>query len=201
MDRIENGVGRIRRSGAGYLFYALNDEALDTWMVHQESLEERLLELEDQVLLRFDESLIETIHNWKKHVAWLRWLFRPYQDMLNAMRAPHSLLFEDREQPYIRDLASHATRVLDLVELYRDMVEDLLMIHMTVLSNRMNRIMKVLTIISTIFIPITFIAGIYGMNFLNMPELSWKWGYPAVMGTMLVLVTGMLIFFRRRRWL
>ena len=201
VGRIESGTGRIRRSDAGYLLYAINDEALDTWMVHLESVEDRLLELEDQVLMRFDETLIETIHSWKKHIAWMRWMFRPYRDLLSHLNSPDFPWFQSRESPYLKDLTDHAVRIIDVVELYRDMVDDLLMVHMTVLSNRMNRIMKVLTIISTIFIPITFIAGIYGMNFIDMPELSWRWGYPVILAVMFVLVTGMLIVFRRKRWI
>ena len=201
LRRIENGVGRIRRSGAGYLCYALNDEALDTWMIHVEGVEDHLIGLEDQVLLQFEDTLIEEIHGWKKHLAVLRWMFRPYREL--RMRSDRSATgwFGEEEGPYLNDLNDHAVRVFDLLEYYREVVDDLLMVHMTVLSNRMNRIVKVLTIISTIFIPITFIAGVYGMNFRAMPELAWKWGYPAVLLVMLVSVIVMLVIFRRKRWL
>lgn len=201
LDRMENNQGRIRRSGASYLAYALMDESIDTWLGHSETIENKILEIEENVLFHYQNDLILQIHRLKKHLAWLRWLFRPYRDLNLWLFRDGAKWFPADVQPYLSDVSDHVSRVLDTLELYRDMTEDLLTVHMTALSNRMNSIMKVLTIISTIFIPLTFLAGIYGMNFHWMPELAWRWGYPLVLGAMGLITSSMILYFSRKKWL
>lgn len=199
--RIESSKGRVRRSGAGYLTYVLVDEAMDTWLSYTEGIEERLIKLEDEVIFHYDDKLIESIHSWKKQIAWLRWLFRPYRDIRTWVFRDGESWFGTEATPYLTDITDHAIRISDVLDLYREMVDGLLSVHMTTLSNRMNGIMKVLTIISTIFIPMTFIAGIYGMNFMWIPEIGWKWGYPSALAVMAASAIGILVFLKRKKWL
>ena len=193
--------GRLRNSGADYLAYSLLDDVVDSWLLIIEDLETGILKLEEDVLFRYQNSLLGEIHDSKKRLAWLRWLFRPYRFLRSWLIRESKVWFTEDTQPYLSDVADHADRVLDLLDLYRDMAEDLLTVHMSVLSNRMNSVMKVLTVIATIFIPLTFIAGVYGMNFVFMPELSWKWGYAFSLGLMAATALGMVIYFKRKKWL
>jgi magnesium transporter len=174
---------------------------VDTWLAHSEVIEDGLISIEEDILNQSRMESLDEIHQWKKHVAWLRWMFRPYRDLKSWLVYEASDWFSESVKPYLSDVSDHAVRVLDTLDLYRETVEDLLTIHMTVLSNRLNSVMKVLTVISTIFIPLTFLAGVYGMNFKYMPELNWHWGYPIVIGAMVLIALSMLVFFIRKKWL
>jgi magnesium transporter len=198
---LEQTGTRLRNSGADYLAYRIWDESIDSWLESVEWSEDQILSLEEDLLFDYRESLTENIHEIRKKMAWLRWTFRPYRDLRSWLQKNASLHFSPKAEPFLSDLADHAYRVSDLLDLYRDMTDDLMSILIAVQSNRMNAVMKVLTIIATIFIPLSFIAGVYGMNFAGMPELAWRWGYPAALGLMGLTALGMLIYFKVKKWL
>ncbi|MDY0165817.1 MAG: magnesium/cobalt transporter CorA [Thermoguttaceae bacterium] len=200
-ERLRTAKGRVRRSGADYLAYSLLDATVDSYFVILEQMGETAAELEDRVLADPQESVHREIHLLKRQLATLRKAVWPMREMTAAMQRTESEVLAPSTAVYLRDLYDHSVQVLDAVETLRDILAGLTDIYLSSLSNRMNAIMKVLTMIATIFIPLTFIAGIYGMNFEFMPELHWKWAYPAVLGIMLLVTVGMLGFFRRKRWL
>jgi len=200
-ERLRTAKGRVRRSGADYLAYALMDATVDNYFVILEQMGETTAELEDRVLADPQESVHREIHLLKRQLATLRKAVWPMREMTAAMQRTESDVLAPSTGVYLRDLYDHSVQVLDAVETLRDILAGLTDVYLSSLSNRMNAIMKVLTMIATIFIPLTFIAGIYGMNFEFMPELHWKWAYPAVLGIMLLVTVGMLGFFRRKKWL
>jgi len=206
-DRIRHSKGKIRVRGADYLAYALMDAAVDHYFPVLDAAGLALDSLEDQV---FDAPTPETlaqIHSLKRNLVSLRKAIWPYREMLNGLMRDAGPVFADEVQPYLRDCYDHVVRLIDLVEAQRDVASDLLNMYLSMVSNRMNEVMKVLTIIATIFIPLSFIAGLYGMNFdpdasrWNMPELGWAMGYPAALLLMGFVGGGLLLFIRRRGWL
>ena len=206
-DRIRHGKGKIRIRGSDYLAYALIDAAIDQYFPVLDDAGLSLDSLEDQV---FDEPTPETlaqIHSLKRSLVSLRKAIWPYREMLNVLMRDAGSVFADETQPYLRDGYDHVVRLIDLVEAQREVTTDLLSMYLSTVSNRMNEVMKVLTIIATIFIPLSFIAGVYGMNFdpaasrWNMPELGWTLGYPAALLLMGVVAGGLLAFVWRRGWL
>jgi magnesium transporter len=199
--RIRNGRGFIRSRGPDYLAYAILDVIVDHYFVVLEALSERTEELEDEILGEPRQNIEDEIHDLRRRLTFVRRMTWPMRDLLSQLERLDSSLWADQTQPYVRDTYDHIVQVLDLVEALRDTASGLHDLHMTSLSTRMNEIMKVLTIIGTIFIPLTFIAGIYGMNFENMPELGWTWAYPAVWGLMIALAGALLLYFRRREWI
>ncbi len=200
-DRIRNGKGRIRRMGADYLAYALLDAIVDNYFIILEKIGERLEELEDKVVSDPKPETLQEIHTLKREMIFLRKSVWPLREVINNLERGESSLIQEKTQIYLRDVYDHTIQVIDTVETYRDMLSGMHDTYLSSVSNRMNEIMKVLTIIATIFIPLTFIAGIYGMNFKFMPELEWRWAYFLVWGVILVVAVVMVIFFRRRRWL
>jgi len=206
-DRIRKKLGRIRTSGPDYLMYALLDTNLDSYFPYLEEVGENLETLEDEVLSNPKRETVSKIHNVKRELLSLRRAVWPQREALQTLfRETHPLITRET-QLYLRDGYDHVIQIIDLIETYRELGSDLIDIHLSSASNRMNEVMKLLTIISTIFIPLTFIVGLYGMNFRtdrspwNMPELEWYWGYPFVWGVMLVTTGIMLYIFRRRGWL
>ncbi|HAU37555.1 MAG TPA: magnesium and cobalt transport protein CorA [Phycisphaerales bacterium] len=200
-DRLRNDKGRIRRMGADYLAYALLDAILDYYFTVLEQIGDRIEILEDLEVRNPRPETLREIHRLKREMITLRRAAWPLRDVVNSLeRGKNSLLREDTGV-YFRDLYDHAVQVIENTETYRDMLSGLLDLYMSAVSNRMNEVMKVLTIIATIFIPLTFIAGIYGMNFEFMPELGRPWGYPAALGVMALVALAMLIYFRRKKWL
>ncbi len=202
--RMEAGAGRIR-SAPGYLFYALIDAALDAWFPILESYGDAMEEIERAILQSPDHRMTGSIHRLKRDLLNIRRALWPMRDALGPLTrdAPQ---IEDWMLPYLRDLSDHAFQALDMVEVYREVAQGLVDLHLSSLSNRMNEIMKVLTIISTLFIPMTFIAGVYGMNFdraspWNMPELGWRFGYPFSLALMAGSGAVMIWMFRRLGWL
>jgi len=206
-QRLRGGRPRIRGGGAGYLAYALLDTVIDMLFPILESIGERIEELEDSIFDQPTPEDLNALHSLKRELLVLRKAVWPFRDMLNQLVRGESALFSEDTRIYLRDVVDHAALALDIVETYREMVSSLMDLYLSSVSNRMNEIMKVLTIIATIFIPLGFIAGVYGMNFdpavspFNMPELGWYWGYPAAIGVMVLVAVGLLIFFRRRGWL
>ena len=205
--RLRTGRPRIRRGGSGYLAYALIDTVVDHLFPILESIGDRILEVEDSLLDSPTPGDLGTLHNLKRELLVLRKSMWPLREMLNGLRQSESELINEETRLYLRDVADHAIMAVEIVETLREMVSSLMDLYLSSVSNRMNEIMKVLTIIATIFIPLSFVAGLYGMNFdasvspLNMPELRWYWGYPFALGVMALMVVGLLVFFRRRSWL
>jgi len=200
-DRIRTGKGRIRKVGADYLFYTLLDAVVDSYFSVFERIGEHIAELEDQVLEDPNDYLRRQIHILKRELIFLRKSIWPMRDIASSLQRGQNIFLTEATELYIRDLYDHVAQVIDTLETYREMASSMLDTYLSVVSNRMNEIMKVLTIFAAIFIPLTFIAGIYGMNFEHMPELSWKWGYAAVWGVMLTVGLSLVIFFKRKNWL
>jgi magnesium transporter len=200
-DRLRHGKGRIRQMGADYLAYSLVDAVVDNYFVILEWLGDRIEQMEDTVVDHATSETAADIHQMKRQMLFIRKAVWPMREVVSRLDRNDSPLIEDATAPYYRDVYDHVVQVIDAVETYRDLVGGLRDTYLAVVSNRMNEIMKVLTIIATIFIPITFIAGIYGMNFEGMPELKWRFGYPMALMAMAAVAAGMLVYFRRRRWL
>ena len=146
-------------------------------------------------------NTLQAIHELKRELIFLRKSVWPLREVIGALERGESPLFRDSSLIYLRDVYDHTIQIIDTVETFRDMVSGMLDIYLSSISNRMNEVMKVLTIIATVFIPLSFLVGLYGMNFNYMPELQWKWGYPALWLVIICVVAGMLTFFRRKKWL
>ncbi len=200
-ERIRNSKGRIRKAGADYLAYALLDAIVDHYFVILEKLGEKIEFLEEELVTNPRPETLQAIHTLKRDLIFLRKSVWPLREVINGLERGESPLITEPTGIYLRDVYDHTIQVIDTIETYRDMVTGMLDIYLSSLSNRMNEVMKVLTIIATIFIPLTFIAGIYGMNFKYMPELEWHWGYPMALIVMLLVVVSMFIYFRRKKWL
>jgi magnesium transporter len=200
-NRLRSSSGRIRKKGADYLAYALIDTIVDNYFVILETLGEKVEDLEDELLRFPDEKTMLAIHNLKRDMIFLRRSVWPLREVTGFLERGESKLIHKTTRVYLRDIYDHTIQVIDNIETSRDILSGMLDIYLSTLSNRTNSVMKVLTIIATIFMPLTFIAGVYGMNFENMPELQWHWGYPAVVLLMLIISTGMLLFFRKKRWI
>jgi len=205
--RLKDPDRPIRARGADYLAYALLDSVIDSYFPALEAIGDRMDELEDAVLEDPSPEIAQAIHRARRTTIALRRAIVPHRDAVHTLtRDPHSLISEDT-RVFFRDVYDHVLRVADMVETYRELAGDAMSTYMTVVSNRMNEVMKVLTVIATIFIPLSFIAGLYGMNFdpdvsgWNMPELRWPFGYPFALGLMLVVAGGMLLHMWRRGWL
>jgi magnesium transporter len=200
-ERIRSGKGRLRTRGVDYLAFALLDSVVDHYFVILETLQQRIEELEDRLVVDSDHSSIQEIHELRREVILLRKSVWPLRELIAGLQRLETPLVTDFTDIYLRDLYDHVVQVIDTIETYRELLSGMVEIYLTGISNRMNAIMKVLTMIATIFIPLTFIAGIYGMNFKFMPELEWRWGYPAVWFIMLLIGAVMLVFFKRKKWL
>jgi len=200
-NRIRKKGSRIRSSGTDYLTYALLDTAVDSYFPTLEGIGDELESLEEQILSGDEDDSLELIHQSKRELLSLRRSAWSQREMLGQIQRVESPVLSEETRFYLRDVYDHGIRILDIVESYREMVNNLRDLHMTTLSNRMNEIMKVLTIMATIFIPLTFIAGIYGMNFKYMPELQFWWAYPTSLGIMVLIAVGMLGYFRTKGWL
>jgi len=200
-ERIRSGRGQVRRLGADYLAYSLIDAIVDKYFVVLEALGERIEVLEEELVTNPTAATLRVMHQLKREMILLRKAVWPMREVILTLSRAESPLVKQTTGVYLRDVSDHAIEVIDTMETYRDMVSGMLDIYLSSISNRMNEIMKMLTIIATIFIPLTFLAGVYGMNFKYMPELSSRWGYPTLWGVMLLAAGGMLLYFRKRKWL
>jgi magnesium transporter len=198
-DRIRTNKGRVRTLGSDYLAYALLDAIIDGFFPVLEDYGERIEALEDEVILNPTHHTLEKIYQLKRELLALRRAIWPQRSAINTLLKGSDLISAD-VQIYLRDCYDHIIQVLDMVETYRELATGLMDVYLSSVGNKMNEIMKVLTVISTIFIPLTFIAGVYGMNFQYMPELTWRWGYFACWGIMLAIATALFSFFWRRGW-
>ncbi|MBN2553324.1 MAG: magnesium/cobalt transporter CorA [Spirochaetales bacterium] len=200
-ERLRTAKGIVRQRGSDYLAYCLVDAIVDHYFLIMENLEDRIFPLEEQVVDDPQPQVLKSMHLLKSDLVFLRRSLWPLREMLGRLdRDRHPLIRKDT-RPFLRDVQDHTIQVIEMLESFQEIVSGLMDVHLTSISNRMNNVMKLLTVIATIFIPLTFIAGVYGMNFKHMPELAWRWGYPAVLGVMLLVFIGMLIFFRRKKWL
>jgi magnesium transporter len=200
-DRIRNAKGRIRKTGPDYLMYLLLDAIVDNYFAVLEKLGERIELLEEELVVEPGEKTLHQIHLLKREMIFLRKSIWPLREVISGLQRSESPLIQQATGVYLRDVYDHTIQIIDTIESSRDMVSGMLDIYLSSISNRMNSVMKVLTIIATIFIPLTFIVGIYGMNFEHMPELKVWWAYPAVWLVMAAVATAMLIYFRRKKWL
>ncbi|NNF41151.1 MAG: magnesium/cobalt transporter CorA [Woeseiaceae bacterium] len=206
LNRLRVKDSRMRRLGADYLMYSLLDFVIDRAFPLLESLGLRLEELEETILDFADKQSLGEIHQTRRELILLRRTLWPQREVINQLLRDGSSLIREETHVYLRDCYDHTVQVMDLVETYREMVSSLLEIYLSSVSNRMNDVMRVLTVIATIFIPLTFIVGVYGMNFdrsagpLSMPELGQPFGYLFVWILMLIIAAGMVLFFRSRKW-
>lgn len=200
-ERIRTGKGRIRGTGADYLFYALTDAVVDNYFVALEEIGELIENIEDELLENPSGETLRDIYELKRELVLLRKYTFPLRELVHKFQISESPLIDANTKLYIRDLYDHAMQIMDTTDSYRDMIAGMLETYLSLASNRMNEVMKVLTVMATIFIPLTFIAGVYGMNFENMPELRHRLGYPGVMLLMLIVGLGMVYYFRRRKWI
>lgn len=205
-ERIRLGKGTIRKRGADYLAYALLDSIIDGFFPILEVYGENIEELEDEVVENPTRQTLEKIHKVKRELLTLRRSIWPMRDAINSLIRESGDLISEDVRVYLRDCYDHTVQVLDMIETYRELASSLMDVYLSSVSNRMNEIMKVLTVISTIFIPLTFVAGIYGMNFnpeaspFNMPELNWYWGYPLCWAVMLAIAGCLILYFKRKGW-
>jgi magnesium transporter len=206
-ERLRHSTGRFRQFGPDYLAYALLDAVIDAYFPLLEDLGDQLDAMEDVVLERFDPITSKKIHLIRRDLITVRRAVWPLREAMGALVRDASPLVCDETRIYLRDCYDHTVQIIDLAESYRDVGAGLMEVYLSTVNNRMNEIIKVLTVIATIFGPLTFIVGVYGMNFdpdsspYNMPETRWRYGYPAVMGLMFVIAAGMLYLFWRNGWL
>lgn len=200
-ERIRNNIGRMRKAGADYLVYTLIDAIVDNYFIIIEKLGEKIENLEDKVISQPKTANLRVIHKLRRDLIFLRKSVWPLREVISILQRGESSLILESTNVYFRDVYDHTIQVIDTIETLRDIISGMLDIYLSSASNRMNEIMKMLTIIATIFIPLTFITGIYGMNFRYMPEIKWVWGYPIVLLGMLIIGIVMVIYFKRKKWM
>jgi magnesium transporter len=206
-ERLRRGRGRVRASGVDYLAYCLIDTVVDAYFPVLDRFADRLEEIEDLVMARVPKTPPAGILAVRHDLLTLRRALAPLREMLGTLHRQELGFVSDDTRLYLRDCYDHTLQLLDAVETYREIATSLMEVYMSAVSNRMNEVMKVLTIIATMFIPLTFVSSIYGMNFAtnvspwNMPELTWAYGYPFALGLMLAIAVGLLVYFRRKEWL
>jgi len=200
-ERIRSGKGLIRKMGSDYLAYSLIDTIVDNYFLMLENLGERIELLEEELVAHPTTATLQEIQRIKYQMVFVRRAVWPLREVIGGLGRKESPLIKETTEIYLRDVYDHTVQVMDTVETYREMLSGMLDIYLSSVSNRLNSVMKVLTIIATIFMPLTFIAGIYGMNFKHMPELEWRWGYAALWLIVVIIGISMLIYFKRKKWL
>ena len=205
--RIRSGKTRIRRKGADYLAYALLDAIVDGYFGILEKIGERIEDMEEDLISNPEPKTLQKIYNLKREMIYIRKSIWPLREVINNLLREESKIISESTHIYLRDLYDHTVQVIDTVETFRDLISGMVDMYMSSVSNKMNEVMKVLTIFAAIFIPLTFVAGLYGMNFnpdaspFNMPELSFYWGYPLALFLMGIIGIIMLVYFKRKKWL
>jgi magnesium transporter len=200
-ERLQTENMRIRKNGTGYLLYALLDAVVDHCFPVLEHYGDMLEDLELITLEKPSPELLRRIHSVKRELALLRRIVWPMREVVDQLYREEGGRITESTRPYLRDVYEHTIQIVEIIESYREMASGLTDLYMSAVSNRMNEIMKVLTIMASLFIPLTFIAGVYGMNFQFMPEVSWRWGYPAIWAVFILLSLGMVLFFWRKGWI
>jgi len=200
-QRLKNSKGRLRNMGSDYLTYAILDTIVDRKFVLLDALDESIESIEDELLTSPASETLAIIQLLKRELIYIRKSIAPLRELLAAILRSDTMLIDERTNIYFRDVYDHALRITESTESYRDVLSGLLDIYMSSVSNKMNEVMKVLTVFASIFIPLTFIAGIYGMNFEYMPELKWKWAYPVLWILFITIPVVLLIYFKKKKWL
>ncbi|MBN2705548.1 MAG: magnesium/cobalt transporter CorA [Deltaproteobacteria bacterium] len=200
-QRIENDQSRFRTQGSDYLTYAILDLIVDGNFTLLDALAETIDNIEEELLREPDAGTLRKIQAIKREITHIHRFISPLRELLSSLLRSDSPLIKEKNLIYFRDVHDHAIRVSESVDLYRDILSGLLDIYISSVSNRMNEVMKVLTVFASIFIPLTFITGIYGMNFEFMPELKWRWGYPSLWLAFVGISLGLLVYFKRKKWL
>jgi magnesium transporter len=200
-DRLRAGKGRLRHNGSDYLLYALVDAVVDQYFAVLESLGEKIETLQERVMADPKPDTLRDIHALKRQLLFVRRAVWPLREVTNSLSRSDCPYLHEPTKVFFRDVYDHVVQIVDTIETFREMLSASLDIYLSSVSYRLNAVMRVLTVITTIFMPLSFIASIYGMNFEHMPELKWEWGYPVVLGAMGLVAAGMLIGFRRRKWL
>ena len=199
-ERLKNPASRLRKSGVDYLAYGLIDAVIDNYFLILEHFGEAIEDLEDELVVHPSPETLRTIQKYRRNMIILRKSVWPLRELINGMQKIESEIIKDNTRIYLRDIYDHTIQVIDSVEDLRETLSLMMDVYLSSLSNKLNDIMKVLTVIATIFIPLTFIAGVYGMNFDYMPELRWRWGYPAILLFMTIVGTTMFAYFKKKRW-
>ena len=199
--RLQSKQGKIRTRGADYIVYALADVLVDQYYFMLEDIEEVINQLEEELLDSPDETIREKIHHIKRTLIVARKSITPLREAINRFAKTENDIIQDHTKLFIRDLYDHTIQVMDMTENYRDMLNGLQDLHLSEISHKMNQVMQVLTIITTVFVPLSFLVGLYGMNFDHMPELHYKYGYFILWGFMLLIALGLLFWFRKKKWL
>jgi magnesium transporter len=200
-ERIRKHRPRIRQSGVDYLAYALLDTVVDNYIYLIERLGERIEDLEDELFDNPTSAVMEKIHNMKREMNYLRKSIRPAREAIVELAKSESDMVNENIFPFLKDLQDLATQATEAIDIYRDMLTDDFNIYVSTVSNKMNDVMKVLTIFAAIFIPLTFVAGVYGTNFKHLPELEFKYSYPIFWGVLIIIGVSMVFYFRRKKWL
>ena len=200
-ERINSIDSKLRRNGADFLLYALMDAIVDNYFIILEKIGDEIEDIEETILSDPTDSTMRNLYELKRNIVLLRKNIWPMREVIGFLERTDVKTVKEGTRVYFRDLYDHTIQVIDNIESLRDLIAGMVDIYLSTISNRMNSVMKVLTIIATIFIPLTFIAGVYGMNFDFMPELHWKFSYPFVWGVMILIGLIMLYFFRRKKWL
>jgi magnesium transporter len=201
LDSLRKAQGRVREHGSDYLTYILLDTVVDQYFVVLDHLGDQIEAVEETITLNPTAENVHILYKIKQHVFMFRKAAWPVREIVNHLLQIKGSLVSDFCLPYIRDVYDHSMQIIDTTETFRDMLASMLDIYLSSQTNRINEVMKVLTIIATIFIPLTFIASIYGMNFEYMPELHWRWAYPTVLIVMFIIFIGMLVYFKRKKWM
>lgn len=199
--RIKSAKGNIRKLKADYLLYALIDSVVDSYFKVLENIGDEIDEIEDELIDEPDREVLQKIHKLKKDMLFLRNCIWPLREVVNIMVKEDNSYFTANTIVYLRDVYDHIVQLIDTIEVYRDILSGMLDTYLSSISNKTNDVMKVLTIISTIFIPITFLAGVYGMNFENIPEIHFAYGYQAFWGISGLITILLIIYFKRKRWI
>lgn len=200
-ERLHNSKSRLRQRGSDYLCYSLIDCLVDNYFLILEKVDDKLEALEEELFQKPTPKTLQRMHHTKREIVLLRRAIWPMREVISSFRRMESPLLQDSTKLYIQDVYDHTIQAIDTIESFRDITSGMLDIYLSNLSQRMNEIMKVLTIVATIFVPLTFIASLYGMNFKYIPELGWEWGYPSVLGVMFIISISMLYYFRRKGWI
>ena len=199
--RLTNAKGRLRSLGTDYLTYAIMDTVVDQYFSLTDKLEGAIEAIEIKLMDKPRTPIFARIQLLKRELVFVRKAITPLREVLLAMQRSETKLIQEKTLPYFRDVFDHNLRVIDTMDSYRDLINGMLDIYLSSVSNRMNEVMKVLTVFATIFIPLTFLVGVYGMNFEHMPELHWKWSYPILWGFFFLIPAVLLIWFRKKKWL
>ncbi len=200
-DRIKKRKGRVRKAGADYLAYALIDSIVDNYFVVLERFGERVEYVEQELATNPTQDTLQVIRSFKKEMIFLRKSIWPLREVVNSLERGESPLIQSSTGVYLRDVYDHTVQIIDAVESYKDMLSGMLEVYLSSMSNKMNEVMKVLTVFAAIFIPLTFVAGVYGTNFSFIPELEWKWSYFVFLFVLVVIGVSLLVYFRRKKWL